>query len=97
MYFIILATDRPNAAKIRQETRPAHLAYITGFGTRIVAGGATLADDGATMTGSFFLVDMPDRPAVEEYLRNDPYVKAGLFERVEVRGWRKVIFHAPQD
>jgi hypothetical protein len=49
------------------------------------------------MTGSFILVDMPDRPAVEEYLRNDPYVKAGLFERVEVRGWRKVIFHAPQD
>jgi uncharacterized protein YciI len=34
---------------------------------------------------------------VEEYVRNDPYVKAGLFERVEIRRWRKVIFHSPAE
>jgi uncharacterized protein len=95
MYFIILASDRPNAAAVRQETRPAHLEYINGFGRQIVAAGATLSDDGAAMTGSFLLVDMADRAAVEEYLRHDPYVKAGLFDRVEIRRWRKVIFHPP--
>jgi uncharacterized protein YciI len=97
MYFIILATDKPNATQIRQQTRPAHLDYIAGFGTQIVAAGATLSDDGTAMTGSFILVDMPDRGAVEEYVRNDPYVKAGLFERVEIRRWRKVIFHPPAE
>lgn len=94
MYFIIMTTDKPNSTHIRQETRPAHLEYIQGFGRQIVAGGATLTDDGKGMTGSFFLVDMQDRAAVETFLRNDPYVKAGLFQRVEVRPWRKVIFNA---
>jgi hypothetical protein len=97
MYFIILATDRPNAAEIRQRTRTAHLDYIGRFGRQIVAAGATLTDDGAAMTGSFILVDMPDRKAVEEYLRDDPYVTAGIFERVEIRRWRKVIFQPPAE
>ena len=56
MYFIILATDKPNAIQIRQQARPAHLDYIAGFGTQIVAAGATLSDDGTAMTGSFILV-----------------------------------------
>jgi uncharacterized protein len=96
MYFIILTTDRPDSTHIRQETRPAHLDYIQGFGKQIVAGGATLADDGEVMTGSFILVEMPDRGAVQAFLRNDPYVQAGLFDTVEVRRWRKVIFNAPE-
>ncbi|MEE8242061.1 MAG: YciI family protein [candidate division NC10 bacterium] len=97
MYFVILTTDKPNSAHIRQGTRPAHLEYAKGFGRQIVAGGATLTDDGQTMTGSFLLVDMGDRAAVEEFARNDPYVKAGLFETVEIRRWLKVIFNAPPE
>ena len=92
-----MATDKPNATHVRQQTRPAHLDYIAGFGPQIVAAGATLSDDGTAMTGSLILVDMPDRKAVEEYLRNDPYVKAGVFEKVEIRRWRKVIFHPPAE
>lgn len=95
MYFVILTTDKANATHIRQEMRPAHLEYIRGFGTQIVAGGATLAEDGEVMTGSFILVDMADRGAVQAFLRNDPYVQAGLFDTVEIRRWRKVIFNAP--
>jgi uncharacterized protein YciI len=95
MYFVILTSDKPNSARIRQETRPAHLDYIQGFGKQIVAGGATLTEDGESMTGSFILVNMPDRAVVEAFVRNDPYVRAGLFETVEIRRWRKVIFNAP--
>jgi uncharacterized protein YciI len=97
MYFVILTTDKPNSAHIRQGTRAAHLEYAKGFGQQIVAGGATLTDDGQTMTGSFLLVDMGDRAAVEEFARNDPYVNAGLFETVEIRRWLKVIFNAPPE
>ncbi len=96
MNFIILTSDKPNSARTRQETRPAHLDYIRGFGKRIVAAGATLSEDGETMTGSFFMVAMPDRSEVDAFLRNDPYVKAELFERIEVRRWRQVIFNAPE-
>lgn len=96
MYFIILTTDKPNSTPLRQDTRPAHLEYAARFGEQIVAGGATLTDDGQTMTGSFLLVEMPDRAAVEEFVRDDPYVKAGLFETIEIRRWLKVVFNPPQ-
>jgi uncharacterized protein len=33
----------------------------------------------------------PDRAAVEEFARNDPYVKSGLVTRWEVRPWTVVI------
>ena len=97
MYFVILTTDKANSTHIRQETRPAHLEYAKRFAGQIVAGGATLTDDGQVMTGSFLLVDMVDRTAVDEFVRDDPYVKAGLFDKVEIRRWLRVIFNPPQE
>ena len=40
------------------------------------------------MAGSLLIVDAPDRAAVDQFLRDDPYVKAGLFESVDVRPYR---------
>ncbi|MDH3473780.1 MAG: YciI family protein [Rhodospirillales bacterium] len=97
MLFVVLTTDKPNSAGIRAGNRPAHLAYLEGFGTQIVAGGATLSDNGEAMTGSFLLVDMADRAAVEAFAAGDPFAKAGLFEKTEIRRWRKVIFNPPKD
>lgn len=97
MFFIVLTTDKPDSAEIRAANRPAHLEYLQSFGAQLVAGGATLTDDGEGMTGSFLLVDMTDRNAVEDFARNDPFAKAGLFDKTEIRRWRKVIFNAPQD
>lgn len=97
MFFIVLTTDKPGSAEIRASNRPAHLEYLQSFGEQLIAGGATLSDDGESMTGSFLLVDMADHTAVDDFARNDPFAKAGLFERTEIRRWRKVIFNPPQD
>ncbi len=97
MFFVILATDKTDAAQIRADARPAHLAYLKGFGDRIVAGGATLSDDGEGVTGSFLMVDMADRAAAEAFAGDDPFAQAGLFQSVEIRRWRKVIFNPPSD
>ncbi len=97
MYFVILATDKPDGAPTRADARPAHLAYLKGFGDRIVAGGATLSDDGEGVTGSFLMVDMADRAAAEAFAGGDPFAQAGLFQSVEIRRWRKAIFNPPQD
>jgi uncharacterized protein YciI len=95
MLYVVLATDKPESAHIRAAARPAHMEYLRGFGTEIVAGGATLTDDGAAMTGSFLMVDMLDRAAVEAFAANDPFARAGLFQSTEIRRWRKVIFNPP--
>ncbi len=97
MFFIILTTDKPGASDIRTEHRPPHLEYLESFSDKLVAGGATLSDDGESVTGSFLLVDVADRAAAEEFARNDPFAKAGLFEKTEIRRWRNVFFNPPKD
>jgi len=92
-----LCFKKMDSGDIRTTSRPAHLQYLKGFGERIVAGGATLSDDGEAVTGSFLLVDMADRAAVEAFAGDDPFAKAGLFGSVEIRRWRKVIFNPPRE
>jgi len=38
---------------------------------------------------------VPDRSVVEEFVRNDPYVKNGLVLRWEIRPWAVVIGNEP--
>ena len=97
MLFIVLTTDKPNSAEVRAGNRPEHLDNLKSFGGQIVAGGATLTDDGEGMTGSFLLIDVADRAAAEAFASGDPFAKAGLFSKTEIRRWRKVIFNPPAD
>jgi uncharacterized protein YciI len=39
------------------------------------------------MRGSLLILDVPDRTAAEGWAAGDPYAKAGLFGRVEIRAW----------
>ena len=97
MFFIVLTTDKPDSAQLRADNRATHLEYLASFGDKLVAGGATLSDDGESPTGSFLLIDVEDRAAAEAFAANDPFTKIGLFASVEIRRWRKVIFNPPAD
>jgi uncharacterized protein YciI len=91
MLFLVQCVDKPNAAELRQQTRPAHLEYLKAFTPQILIAGPTLGDDQATPTGSVFVLDLPDRAAVERFCADDPYAKAGLFQRTTIQFFRKVI------
>lgn len=90
MLFAIHCLDKPNHGAVRQEHRPAHVAYMMGFKDKLTLLGPLTSDDGAAMVGSLIVIDLPDRQAVEILLANDPYSRAGLFESVVVRPLRKV-------
>ena len=92
MPFIIRAYDKPDSAALRAETRQAHLAYLAPHAPRVLAGGALLSDDGSNALGSLIIFDTEDRAEAEALAANDPYAQAGLFERVEILRWRKVLF-----
>jgi len=34
------------------------------------------------------LVEVPGRAAVEEMLADEPYVEAGLYEKIEIHDWQ---------
>jgi len=90
MLFVITCLDKPESSALRAATRPAHLDYIRAQAGRIAIAGPLLANDGVTPVGSELVLEFPDRAAAERFAAADPYAKAGLFETVTIRGFRKV-------
>ena len=89
MRFAIMTKDKDGALQIRLDTRDAHLAYIRDTGVVEMAG-PFINVEGA-MHGSLIVLDVADRPAAEAWAENDPYNKAGLFSKVRIEEWKKVI------
>ncbi len=76
---------------MRASTRAAHLNYIANFGDAVVFAGPTSTDDGETITGSVFIIELENITAAEEFSQGDPYRKMGLFESIEIEQVRRVI------
>lgn len=89
-HFFIYAVDKPDHVNVRLSTRPVHLEHLAAHKDKILVAGPTLNDAGQPI-GSVFLVEFSDIQAVENFLAADPYSKAGLFESVTIKPWRKTI------
>ncbi|MFQ5618395.1 MAG: YciI family protein [Rhodospirillales bacterium] len=94
MIFVITCVDKPGHGPVRKENRTAHLAYLRDAGDTLFAAGPTLSDDASTVTGSVIMVDVADKQAAEAFAANDPYARAGVFESVTIKAWKKVF---PED
>jgi len=90
MLHAIICTDRRGAIETRKANREAHLAHIRSAGGAIVQAGPLL-DDAGEMCGSLLVYEADDIAEVEAWCATDPYAEAGLFERVEIRPWNRVI------
>lgn len=89
MLFIIYQNDKPGGEEIRAATRDEHFAYLDRHEDILVLGGALLADDAKTRTGSVLIVNVKNRAEAETFSENEPFRKAGLFSRVEINHMRK--------
>jgi hypothetical protein len=85
--FMLACFDKPDSLDLRMATREAHLAYAAQHQAMVKLGGP-MFDDAGAMAGSLFILEAEDRAAVEAFHAADPYQQAGLFERVEIRGFR---------
>ncbi len=88
MLFVVIGHDGPNGAVLRPKVRPAHLEKWRPLANagRIVIGGPFT--DGS---GSMVVADFANQAEAEAFARSDPYLTEGVFERVEVRPYRKVL------
>jgi uncharacterized protein YciI len=84
--FALHCLDKPNNFELRAATREAHLAYWGASGA-IRLGGPYL-DDQERPIGSLIIVEAADAAAAEALSQKDPYRMDGVFQSVEVRGWR---------
>jgi uncharacterized protein YciI len=88
--FVLACFDKPNSLDLRLATREAHLAYARENAAMIKVAGPML-DEAEGMAGSLFILDAPDRAAVEAFNAADPYQLADLFGQVDIRGFRASI------
>lgn len=86
MLFVIVAIDKPNSLALRMATREAHFQYARATGA--VRLGGPFLDAKGDMAGSLIILEAADLDAAKAWSANDPYVKAGLFERSEIRPWK---------
>ena len=90
MQFAIYCLDKEGHVQTRLDNRPAHVEHLKAHNDQLLAAGPLLSDDGNAMIGSLLVVEMADRAAVDRFLAADPYSKAGLFQSVTVKPFRKV-------
>lgn len=86
MLFAVIAIDKENSLALRLASREAHFAYARETGG-IRLGGPFL-DAKGDMAGSLIIFEAADLDAAKKWHAGDPYVKAGLFARSEVRPWK---------
>ena len=90
MQFIITAHDGENMLEKRMAVRPRHLEGMAKLGKHIVLAGGLL-DDAGKMKGSVLILELEDRAALDDYLKNEPYVVEHVWEKIEVETVNVVI------
>ena len=89
MRVALICIDKPGHLHVRQENRPAHLDHIQSPG--IVEMAAPFLTESGEMAGSLVILSVDTLDQARDWAANDPYAKAGLFQSVDIREWKKVI------
>ena len=98
MLYAIMTEDQPGALSRRIEARPAHLERLKALqeAGRLVLAGPHPAIDAqdpgpAGFTGSLIVAEFASREAAIAWASEDPYCLAGVYARVTVKPFRKVL------
>lgn len=98
MWYVIEGTDVHGSLQRRLDARPAHLARLTALkdaGRLLLAGpfpAIDAVDPGdAGFSGSLIVAEFDDLAAAQAWADADPYVEAGVYARVDVRPFKKVL------
>jgi uncharacterized protein YciI len=98
MWYVIEGYDGTDVLAQRLQARPEHLARLTALrdqGRLLLAGPCPAIDaedpGPAGFSGSVVIAEFESLEAARAWAQADPYVAAGVYQRVEVRPFRKVL------
>jgi len=82
------------APERRMKVREEHLEKIATLKKSggVIFGGAIL-DDGGKMIGSVIVYEFPDRRALDEMLKFEPYVLNGVWKNIVIHPFRLAVTH----
>jgi len=98
MFYAIVGEDRPDSLAQRLAARPDHVQRLQALqaeGRLLMAGPFPAIDSPdpgpAGFTGSLIVAEFPSLTAARAWADADPYVAAGVYDRVTVRPFKKVL------
>ena len=96
MLYTIIGNDVPDSLELRIAARPAHVARLQALqdaGRLLLAGPFPAVDSNdpgaAGFTGSLIVAEFPDLNAAQSWANDDPYVKAGVYQNVAVKPFKR--------
>jgi uncharacterized protein YciI len=97
MLYAIVGEDRADSLAARLAARPAHLARLEALqaeGRLVLAGPCPAIDSPdpgpAGFSGSLIVAEFASLEAARAWADADPYIAAGVYERVTVKPFKKV-------
>jgi len=98
MLYAIIAEDAPNSLESRLAVRPAHLERLNALQTQgklVLAGPFPAIDSNdpgpAGFSGSLIVAEFDNLAAAQTWAEADPFVAAGVYEKVTVKPFRKTL------
>jgi uncharacterized protein YciI len=98
MWYLIYSEDIENSLALRKVSRPAHLARIqilVDQGRVLVAGPCPAIDSEdpgeAGFSGSLVIAEFPSLEEAQHWADTDPYALAGVYNKVVVKPYKKVL------
>lgn len=95
MQFLIKAYDGEGMLDKRMEVRPRHLTGMKALGKQIICAGGLL-DEAGRMKGSALVMEFENRAALDAYLKNEPYVVEGVWQKIEVETMNVVLVNGEE-
>lgn len=89
MPYTILCFDKENKPNVRKINRDEHLKYLKNFKKKLLVAGPIL-DKSGLPTGSIIILNLDTIQEIKDFIRNDPYYKAGLFKETKILNFKKV-------
>lgn len=97
MLYVIMGEDVADSLTKRLSVRPAHLQRLQQLQDqgRLLLAGPTPAIDSenpgdAGFSGSLIVAEFADLPSAQAWADADPYVSAGVYNRVTVKPFKQV-------
>jgi uncharacterized protein YciI len=94
MMFVIHALDKP-FSPLRDQLSNEHRQYLSSCPFNVLQAGPLLDDSDEIMIGSLIIVDCPDREDVEQFMTEEPFNAAGLYESLNIHRWHQRVNNAP--
>ena len=98
MLYAIISQDVENSLEKRLSVRPAHVERLQALkeqGHLILAGPHPAIDNNepgpAGFTGSLIVAEFDSVEAAQAWADDDPYIKAGVYDSVIVKPFKKVL------